>query len=45
MNLDFTPEQQALRREIRNYYEELFTPPLRAAFAAEREEMGGPVFR
>ncbi len=45
MNLDFTPEQQALRREIRNYYKELFTPELRAAFAAEHEEMGGPVFR
>jgi alkylation response protein AidB-like acyl-CoA dehydrogenase len=45
MHLDFTPEQQALRRTIRRYYEELFTPELRAAFEAEREEMGGPVFR
>jgi alkylation response protein AidB-like acyl-CoA dehydrogenase len=45
MHLDFTPEQQALRRTIRRYYEELFTPELRAAFEVEREEMGGPVFR
>ena len=45
MHLDFTSEQQALRRTIRRYYEELFTPELRAAFEAEREEMGGPVFR
>jgi alkylation response protein AidB-like acyl-CoA dehydrogenase len=45
MHLDFTPEQQALRRTIRRWYEELFTPELRAAFEAEREEMGGPVFR
>jgi alkylation response protein AidB-like acyl-CoA dehydrogenase len=45
MYLDFTPEQQALRQEIRSYYEELFTPELRAAFDAEREEMGGPIFR
>jgi hypothetical protein len=45
MHLDLTPEQQALRRTIRRWYEELFTPELRAAFEAEREEMGGPVFR
>jgi alkylation response protein AidB-like acyl-CoA dehydrogenase len=45
MHFAFTPEQQALRRTIRRYYEELFTPELRAAFEAEREEMGGPVFR
>ncbi len=45
MHVEFTPEQQALRREIRSYYRELFTPELRAAFDAEYEEMGGPVFR
>ena len=45
MNLDFTPEQYALRKKIRSYYEELFTPELRAAFDAEHEEMGGPVFK
>jgi alkylation response protein AidB-like acyl-CoA dehydrogenase len=45
MHIDFTPEHRALRKEIRNYYRELFTPELRAAFEAEHEEMGGPVFR
>ena len=45
MHLDFTPEQQRLRQEIRAYYRELFTPELRAALDAECEEMGGPVFR
>jgi alkylation response protein AidB-like acyl-CoA dehydrogenase len=45
MHIEFTPEQQALRDEIRSYYGRLFTPQRRAAFAAEHEEMGGPVFR
>ena len=45
MYLDFTDEQQALRREIRDYYERLFTPELRAAFDAEWDDCGGPVFR
>jgi alkylation response protein AidB-like acyl-CoA dehydrogenase len=45
MYLDFTAEQQALRKEIRNYYKELFTPELRAALDAEWDEVGGPVFR
>jgi alkylation response protein AidB-like acyl-CoA dehydrogenase len=45
MHLDFTPEQERLRQEIRSYYAGLFTPALRAAFDAEHEEMGGPVFR
>jgi len=45
MHLDFTAEHQALRKEIRSFYRELFTPELRAAFDAEHEEMGGPVFR
>jgi len=45
MYLDFTPEQQALRQEIRDYYKRLFTPELRAALDAEWEEVGGPVFR
>ena len=34
MHIDFTPEQQALRTRIRDYYRELFTPELRAAFDA-----------
>jgi alkylation response protein AidB-like acyl-CoA dehydrogenase len=45
MYLEFTAEQQALRREIREYYAKLFTPELRAAFDAEYEDCGGPVFR
>jgi alkylation response protein AidB-like acyl-CoA dehydrogenase len=45
MRIDFTPEQKKLRQEIRDYYRELFTPELSRAFEAEREEMGGPVFR
>ncbi|TFH20046.1 MAG: acyl-CoA dehydrogenase [Myxococcales bacterium] len=45
MHLEFTPEQRALRQEIRSYYEDLFTPELRAAHEAEREDMGGPVLR
>jgi alkylation response protein AidB-like acyl-CoA dehydrogenase len=45
MHLDFTDEQQGLRRQIRSYYEKLFTPELRTAFDAEWDECGGPVFR
>ncbi|MFI5394040.1 MAG: acyl-CoA dehydrogenase family protein [Candidatus Binatia bacterium] len=45
MYLDFTPKQQALRKEIREYYRNLFTPELRAALDAEWHEVGGPVFR
>jgi len=45
MHLDFTPEQDALRRQIRGYYRDLFTPELRAALDAEWHECGGPVFR
>jgi len=45
MKLDFTAEQRALRKEIRSYYRELLTPEVRAAFDAEREDMGGPLYR
>ena len=45
MQIEFTPEQKALREEIRAYYRRLFTPELRRAFDAEHEQMGGPVFR
>ena len=45
MYLDFSAEQQALRKEIRNYYKGLLTPELRHALNQEREEMGGPVYR
>jgi alkylation response protein AidB-like acyl-CoA dehydrogenase len=45
MHLDFTPEQRALRGQIRDYYRTLFTPELRAALDAELHECGGPVYR
>ncbi len=45
MDLDFSPEQLALRKEIRNYYRDLLTPELRQALDEEREQMGGPVYR
>jgi len=45
MNLDFTSEHRELRKRIRAFYEELFTPELRRAFDEEYEEMGGPVFK
>ena len=45
MHIEFSPEQKALRREIRGYYRDLFTPELRRAFDEEREQMGGPIFR
>jgi alkylation response protein AidB-like acyl-CoA dehydrogenase len=43
--LDFTPEQQALRTQIRDYYRALFTPALREAFDREWHEVGGPTYR
>jgi alkylation response protein AidB-like acyl-CoA dehydrogenase len=45
MHLDLTAEQHTLRREIRAYYRDLFTPELRAALDAEWEDMGGSVYR
>jgi alkylation response protein AidB-like acyl-CoA dehydrogenase len=45
MHLDFTPEQQALRHQIRRYWQELFTPEMRERYDTEHEDMGGPVFR
>ncbi len=45
MQIEFSPEQKALRQEIRQYYRDLFTPELRRAFDAEHEQAGGPVFR
>ena len=38
MHIDFTPEHHALRKEIREYYRDLFTPELRAAFEAEHDD-------
>jgi alkylation response protein AidB-like acyl-CoA dehydrogenase len=45
MYIDFSPEHHALRKEIRQYYRELFTPELRRAWDEEQEQTGGPVFR
>ena len=45
MYIDFTPEHHALRKEIRQYYRELFTPELRRAWDEECEQTGGPIFR
>jgi len=45
MYIDFTPEHHALRKEIRQYYRDLFTPELRRAWDEECEQTGGPVFR
>ncbi len=45
MFLDFTPEQKALRQEIRAYYARLFTPELRRALDEQWDQLGGPAFR
>jgi alkylation response protein AidB-like acyl-CoA dehydrogenase len=41
--LDYTPEQEELRREIRRYFAELLTPDVRARLGHPGE--GGPAFR
>jgi 3-oxocholest-4-en-26-oyl-CoA dehydrogenase alpha subunit len=43
MFLDYTPEQVALRKELRAYFEQLLTPEVRAELGAAGE--GSPVFR
>jgi alkylation response protein AidB-like acyl-CoA dehydrogenase len=45
MYLDFTPEQKALRAEVRRYYQDLFTPELRRALDDQWDQLGGPAFR
>jgi 3-oxocholest-4-en-26-oyl-CoA dehydrogenase alpha subunit len=45
MYLDFTEEQKTLRKEIRQYYRDLFTPELRKELDVEMDECGGPVYR
>jgi alkylation response protein AidB-like acyl-CoA dehydrogenase len=45
MHIDFTPAQQALRRELRSYYRTLFTPELRRALDEQWDQLGGPAFR
>lgn len=46
MNIDFSPKEQALRSELRAYYENLFTDvDLRQRLDSEWAELGGPAFR
>jgi len=45
MYIDFTPEQKALRSELRQYYRDLFTPDLRERLDREWDQLGGPAFR
>jgi 3-oxocholest-4-en-26-oyl-CoA dehydrogenase alpha subunit len=42
MHLDYTPEQHALRTELRGYFTQLMTPDLRAELAGS--EGGGPLY-
>ena len=44
MNIEFTPEQNALREELRVYFRELMTPELCAEVDATPGEGGGPLF-
>src|SRR5438132_324146 len=43
MYLDYTPEQQALRKELRAYFDELLTDEVRASLGVSGE--GSPLFR
>ena len=46
MHIDFTPEQKALKGEIRAYYRRLFSDrDLRQRLDAEWDQLGGPAFR
>ncbi|MGI9590604.1 MAG: acyl-CoA dehydrogenase family protein [Myxococcota bacterium] len=42
MHVDFTPQQKALRAELRDYFDELMTPEVRAGLTSLE---GGPLFR
>ncbi len=44
MHIDFAPEQRALRDELREYFQRLLTPELRAELS-QKGEGGGPVYR
>jgi alkylation response protein AidB-like acyl-CoA dehydrogenase len=43
MFLEYTPEQQALRKELREYFAQLLTPAVRAELGEPGE--GSPLFR
>ncbi|MEH6518083.1 MAG: acyl-CoA dehydrogenase family protein [Halioglobus sp.] len=45
MNIQFTPEQLALRDELRAYFAELMTPELSAECERDLGEGGGPLWR
>ena len=46
MHIDFTPEQKALRQELRAYYRKLFSEgDLRQRLDDEWDMLGGPAFR
>jgi len=46
MHIDLSPEQKALREDVRAYYRELFSRgDLRQRLDAEWDELGGPAFR
>jgi alkylation response protein AidB-like acyl-CoA dehydrogenase len=44
MKIEFTPEQEALRQELRAYFDELMTDELKAEVAEAVGEGGGPLF-
>ncbi len=44
MKIEFTPEQAALRTELRAYFEQLMTPELQDEVDATPGEGGGPLF-
>jgi alkylation response protein AidB-like acyl-CoA dehydrogenase len=44
MKIEFTPEQKALRQEIRSYLDGIMTPELRDEVDATPGEGGGPLF-
>src|SRR5437667_4703442 len=45
MFLDYTPEQQALRDEVRRYFSQLLTPDVRARLAEGEPGEGGVAYR
>jgi alkylation response protein AidB-like acyl-CoA dehydrogenase len=44
MKIEFTPEQEALRTELRAYFNELMTPELKDELSLTIGEGGGPLF-
>lgn len=44
MKLEFTPEQEALRAELRAYFSDLMTPELQAECERDMGEGGGPLW-